>query len=128
MLKGIEVDILDDGSLDLPAEALRDLDVVVAAVHSRFNLSRDAQTRRILAALANPLVNILAHPVGRLIDSRDPYDVDMPQIIGTARLAGSGGRVEYTLGGGDQAPVPPGERHMKLRRDAVTFVVQTLPP
>lgn len=88
VLKGIEVDILEDGSLDLPDDVLGELDLVVAAVHSRFNLSREAQTRRILAALANPLVHILAHPTGRLIDSRDPYDVDMPRIIREARRRG----------------------------------------
>lgn len=88
LLKGIEVDILDDGSLDLPDAALAELDLVVAAVHSRFNLSREAQTRRILKALAHPLVSILAHPSGRLIDQRDPYDVDMPHIIRAARRRG----------------------------------------
>ncbi len=88
VLKGIEVDILEDGSLDLPDEVLAELDLVVAAVHSKFNLSREAQTRRILAALANPLVTILAHPSGRLIDRRDPYDVDMPRIIRAARRHG----------------------------------------
>lgn len=88
VLKGIEVDILEDGSLDLPDAALSELDVVVAAVHSRFNLARDAQTRRILGAVAHPLVNILAHPSGRLIDSRDPYDADMPRIIREARRHG----------------------------------------
>jgi DNA polymerase (family 10) len=88
VLKGIEVDILEDGRLDLPDAALGELDLVVAAVHSRFNLSREAQTRRILAAVAHPLVNILAHPSGRLIDSREPYDVDMPRVIREARKHG----------------------------------------
>lgn len=88
LLKGIEVDILDDGSLDLPDTALAELDLVVAAVHSRFNLSREAQTRRILKVLAHPLVSILAHPSGRLIDQRDPYDVDMPHVIRAARQRG----------------------------------------
>lgn len=88
VLKGIEVDILEDGSLDLPDEALAELDVVVAAVHSHFNLSREAQTRRMLRAMANPLVSILAHPSGRLIDSRDPYDADMPRLIREARRCG----------------------------------------
>ena len=77
LLTGIEVDVLDDGSLDLPDNALSTLDVVIAAVHSKFNLSRAKQTARILAALENPHVCILAHPLGRLIDEREPYDVDM---------------------------------------------------
>ena len=81
LLTGIEVDVLEDGSLDLPAGALESLDVVIAAVHSKFDLSRAAQTRRILAAIDQPKVKILAHPVGRLIDKREPYDVDMLAVI-----------------------------------------------
>jgi DNA polymerase (family 10) len=81
LLTGIEVDVLDDGSLDLPDKALAPLDVVIAAVHSKFDLPRAAQTRRILAALDHPKVSILAHPVGRLIDRREPYDVDMLAVI-----------------------------------------------
>jgi DNA polymerase (family 10) len=85
VLKGIEVDILEDGSLDLPDSILSRLDVVIAAVHSKFNLSRARQTDRILKALENPLVSMLAHPTGRLIDEREPYDADMPRIIRKAR-------------------------------------------
>jgi DNA polymerase (family 10) len=85
VLKGIEVDILEDGSLDLPESALAKLDIVVAAVHSRFDLPKPKQTQRILNALDNPLVRILAHPSGRLIDEREPYDADMEQIIRKAR-------------------------------------------
>jgi DNA polymerase (family 10) len=89
LLKGIEVDILEDGTLDLPDSVLRELDVVVAAVHSKFDLSRERQTARILKALDHPLVTMLAHPLGRLIDAREPYDVDMLKII---RKAASRGR------------------------------------
>ena len=85
VLKGIEVDILEDGALDLPDSVLAGLDVVVAAVHSRFDLPRAKQTQRILAALDNPLVSILAHPSGRLIEEREPYDVDMQKIIRKAK-------------------------------------------
>jgi len=81
LLTGIEVDVLEDGSLDLPDKALAPLAVVIAAVHSKFDLPRAAQTRRILAALDHPKVKILAHPVGRLIDRREPYDVDMLAVI-----------------------------------------------
>ncbi|HEU0201075.1 MAG TPA: PHP domain-containing protein, partial [Burkholderiaceae bacterium] len=77
LLTGIECDVLDDGGLDLPDSSLARLDVVIAAMHSKFNLSRAQQTARILAALDNPHVRILAHPLGRLIDVREPYDVDM---------------------------------------------------
>ena len=88
LLKGIEVDILEDGSLDLPDAALAKLDLVIAAVHSRFHLSRAAQTRRILTAMDSPHVRILAHPSGRLIGEREPYDVDMLQIVRKARERG----------------------------------------
>ena len=85
ILKGIEVDILDDGKLDLDDEALAQLDVVIASIHSRFNLSRKEMTLRICRALENPHVNILAHPTGRLLTKREPYPVDMEQVIKTAR-------------------------------------------
>jgi len=88
LLTGIEVDVLDDGTLDLPDSALAPLDVVIAAVHSKFDLSRAAQTRRVLAALDHPKVKILAHPVGRLIGRREPYDVDMLAVIRKCRTRG----------------------------------------
>jgi DNA polymerase (family 10) len=88
LLKGVEVDILEDGSLDLPDSILARLDLVIAAVHGRFNLSRARQTERILAAMERPYVSILAHPSGRLIDAREPYDVDMQQVIRKARACG----------------------------------------
>ncbi len=88
VLKGIEVDILEDGTLDLPDSALKKLDVVVAAVHSRFELPRAKQTERILRALDNEWVRILAHPSGRLIEERAPYDVDMQRIIRKAKERG----------------------------------------
>ena len=85
ILKGIEVDILEDGSLDLPDEVLGRLDLVVGAVHSRFNLSNRRQTERIMKAMDHPHFSILAHPSGRLIGRREPYDVDMLGIIRKAR-------------------------------------------
>jgi DNA polymerase (family 10) len=88
LLKGIEVDILDDGTLDLPDAVLSELDIVIAAVHSKFDLSRERQTDRILKALDHPLVAMLAHPLGRLIDVREPYDVDMLKIIRKAAKRG----------------------------------------
>ena len=84
ILKAIEVDILKDGSLDLPDDILRELDLVIGAVHSDFNLSRQKQTERILRAMDNPLFNILAHPSGRLINEREPYDVDLERLIEAA--------------------------------------------
>ena len=88
ILRGIEVDILQDGSLDLPDSSLAKLDIVVAAVHSHFDLPRQAQTERVVRALENRHVSILAHPTGRLIGEREPYDIDMDRVISTARKAG----------------------------------------
>jgi len=88
LLKGIEVDILEEGSLDLPDDVLGQLDLVVGAVHSQFHLSRAKQTARILRAMDHPHFTMLAHPSGRLIDRREPYDVDMLRIIRHARDRG----------------------------------------
>ena len=88
LLKGIEVDILEDGSLDLPDEVLGRLDLVIGAVHSKFHLSRARQTRRILKAMDHPHFTLLAHPTGRLLLEREPYDVDMNRIIRHARERG----------------------------------------
>lgn len=88
LLKGIEVDILEDGSLDLPDNVLARLDLVVGAVHSKFDLSRARQTERILRAMEHPCFTMLAHPTGRLIEKREPYDVDMLRIIRQAKKRG----------------------------------------
>ncbi len=88
LLKGIEVDILEDGRLDLPDAVLGRLDLVIGAVHSKFHLSRARQTRRILRAMDHPHFTLLAHPSGHLLLERAPYDVDMPRIIRHARERG----------------------------------------
>jgi DNA polymerase (family 10) len=88
ILKGIEVDILKDGRLDLPDPTLARLDVVVAAVHSFFDLPRDAQTERMVRAMENRHVSIIAHPTGRLIGEREPYEIDMDRVIAAARDTG----------------------------------------
>jgi DNA polymerase (family 10) len=88
VLKGIEVDILGDGSLDLPDAVLGRLDPVVGAVHSKLHPSPAEQTRRILRAMDHPHFSILAHPTGRPIDEREPYDVDMAGIVRHARDRG----------------------------------------
>ncbi len=88
LLKGIEVDILEDGSLDLPDEVLKELDIVVCSVHYKFNLSREKQTERIIRAMDNPYFNILAHPTGRIINKREPYDVDMEKLLEAAKERG----------------------------------------
>ena len=92
ILKGAEVDILDNGELDLDDATLAELDVVVAAVHSKFNLSRGAMTRRIIRAMRHPHVQILGHPTGRLIGTREPYQFDFDQVIEAA--AGEGVALE----------------------------------
>ncbi|HET7874382.1 MAG TPA: DNA polymerase/3'-5' exonuclease PolX [Methylomirabilota bacterium] len=88
VLAGSECDILQDGAMDYPDKVLAQLDVVVAAVHSRFKQPRTEMTRRICRALENPYVNILAHPTGRLIGSRDPYDVDLDEVFQAAKRHG----------------------------------------
>lgn len=84
VLKSIELDILEDGSLDLPDSVLKELDLTVCAVHYKFNLPSKKQTERILRAMDNPYFNILAHPSGRLINEREPYSVDMEKIAQAA--------------------------------------------
>jgi DNA polymerase (family 10) len=88
LLKGVEVDILEDGALDLPDAALSGLDLVVGAVHAKLELPRARQTERILAALDHPHFTILAHPSGRLINERAACDVDMLAIVRKARSRG----------------------------------------
>lgn len=88
LLKGIEVDILADGALDLPDPVLARLDLVVGAVHSHFDLSHARQTERILRAMDHPYFTLLAHPSGRLIGQRAPYEVDMLRIIRHAKQRG----------------------------------------
>ncbi|MBM4329950.1 MAG: DNA polymerase/3'-5' exonuclease PolX [Deltaproteobacteria bacterium] len=84
ILKGVEVDILPDGSLDLKDDILKECQVVLAAVHSRFNMEEGEMTRRIIKALKNPNVNILAHPTGRLILEREAYKVNLKEVIQAA--------------------------------------------
>jgi DNA polymerase (family 10) len=89
VLSGIEVDIRADGSLDLPREVLSDLDIVVAAVHSSMNQSEEKMTRRILGAIEDPDVDIIAHPTCRLLGEREPVAVDLE---GVAKAAAKGGK------------------------------------
>jgi len=88
ILKGLEVEILEDGTLDLPDAVLARLDLVVGTVHSYFNLSLEKQTERILRAMDHRYFSMLAHPTGRLIDEREPYQVDMTRVIHKARDRG----------------------------------------
>jgi histidinol phosphatase-like PHP family hydrolase len=88
VLKGIEVDILKDGSLDLPDEILKELDVVVCSVHYDRNLTKKQMTERIMKAMDNRYFNILAHPTGRLINERAPYEVDLEKVMEKAGETG----------------------------------------
>ncbi len=88
ILKSIEVDILENGELDLANDILKELDLVVGSVHSLFNLSREKQTERIMCAMDNPFFHILAHPSGRLIGEREAYDVDLERLLYAAKERG----------------------------------------
>ncbi|MBI2088042.1 MAG: DNA polymerase/3'-5' exonuclease PolX [Deltaproteobacteria bacterium] len=89
ILKGAEVNINKDGTLDIKDEVLGKLDVVGIAVHSHFNLPRKEMTERIIKAMHNPHADILFHPTGRVIQKREPYDVDMEAVIETAKETGT---------------------------------------
>ncbi|OPL16980.1 MAG: DNA polymerase III [delta proteobacterium ML8_D] len=88
LLKGIEVDILKDGTLDLPDTVLKELDVVVCSVHYHRGISRRQMTERVIRAMDNPYFNIFAHPTGRLINERQPYQIDLERIIEAANERG----------------------------------------
>ncbi len=90
IFKGIESDILPDGSLDYPENILEMFDIVVASVHSSFKMSRSDMTRRIIYALRSPFTTMLGHPTGRLLLARPPYEVDIPEII---EVAGGEGKI-----------------------------------
>ena len=81
ILKAIEVDILEDGSLDLPDGILARLDLRICSIHSHFGLSREKQTERIIRAMDNPNFSILAHPTGRRVGERSPYKVDLERVM-----------------------------------------------
>jgi DNA polymerase (family 10) len=84
ILKGIESDILADGALDYPDEVLADFDFVIGSVHSRFQMTEEEMTERLLRAVANPYLTILGHPTGRLLLSREGYAVDLKRVIDEA--------------------------------------------
>jgi DNA polymerase (family 10) len=88
VLNGAEVDILADGRLDLPDRILSRLDIVVAAVHYKFDLSRKLQTERIIRAMDNRHVSVIAHPTGRPIGERESYEVDIEAVVAVAADSG----------------------------------------
>ncbi len=84
VFQGVEVEILADGRMDYPDEVLSELDLVIASLHTSLRQPRDIITARLLKAIRNPHVDMIAHPTGRLIGSRDPADLDMDAILETA--------------------------------------------
>jgi DNA polymerase (family 10) len=89
LFAGVECDILRDGKLDFPDDVLAELDFVVASIHSVFNLSEAEMTKRVIRAMENPFVTILAHPTGRLLLKREPYSIDIPAVIDAAAATGT---------------------------------------
>src|SRR5213595_2811437 len=89
LFAGVECDILRDGSLDFDDDVLSELDFVVASIHSVFNLSEGEMTRRVIRAIENPFVTILAHPTGRLLLKREPYSIDIPAVLEAAAATGT---------------------------------------
>ncbi len=89
LLAGVEVDIRSDGRLDFADDILRQLDIVVASIHSGFRQGREQITGRLVAAMRNPYVSVIAHPTGRLIGERDPYEVDMAEVLKVAKETGT---------------------------------------
>jgi len=88
VLAGNEVDIRADGSLDYASSVLKDLDIVIASVHSRFKMEREEMTRRVVKAIESGFVDILGHPTGRIIGQRLPYELDMAGVLEAAKDAG----------------------------------------
>jgi len=88
LLNGVEVDIKADGSLDLPDDVLAEMDIVIASVHSSFMQARDVMTRRIIGAIENPHVDMIAHPTCRKIGEREPVDVDLEAVYNAAAKHG----------------------------------------
>jgi DNA polymerase (family 10) len=89
LFAGVECDILRDGKLDFDDEILSELDFAVASIHSVFNLSEAEMTKRMIRAMENPFITILAHPTGRLLLKRDPYLVDVPAVLEAAAATGT---------------------------------------
>jgi len=89
LLMGIEVDIRSDGRMDFSDEVLAKMDIVVASIHSGFRQSKEQLTKRLVSAMKNPYVSVIAHPTGRLIGERDPYEIDMDYILKIAKETGT---------------------------------------
>jgi DNA polymerase (family 10) len=121
ILKGTEIDIRSDGRLDLADEALAALDIVVASVHSGFKQTQEQITKRILSAIRNPCVSVIAHPTGRLIGERDAYAVDMEAVLKEAGKYGVAMEVNA-----NPLRLDLNDLHIKMAKDyGVSFVINT---
>jgi len=89
LFAGVECDILRDGTLDFDDETLAELDFVIASIHSAFNLTEAEMTQRVIRAMSNRYVTMLAHPTGRLLLKREPYAIDIPAVIEAAAQTGT---------------------------------------
>ena len=89
ILKGCEANILADGSIDIKDEVLAQMDFVIAGIHSQMKMSREEMTARIIKAMKNPNVDIIAHPTGRLINKREEYLIDFDEILKMAKETGT---------------------------------------
>jgi DNA polymerase (family 10) len=119
LLKGVEADILADGRLDYDQELLDRFDFVIASIHSRFKMNGDAMTQRVLRAMDDPHMTILAHPTGRLLLSRKPYDIDLDAVF--AKAVETGVAIEINA---DPHRLDLDWRHVKRGKEAgVTFAI-----
>jgi len=89
ILSGVEMDIRSNGTMDYPDEVLEKLDIVVASIHSGFRQTKEQLTKRLVSAMKNPFVSVIAHPTGRLIGERDAYEIDMEEFLRTAEDTGT---------------------------------------
>jgi DNA polymerase (family X) len=117
VLAGSEVNIMPDGSLDYDEDLLRELDWVIASVHTSFRISERAMTDRIIAAIDNPLVDCIGHLTGRLINRREPYEVDVERVVGAAARTGTMLEINGNPNRRDLS-----ERHARLAADAGVMI------
>jgi DNA polymerase (family X) len=121
VLAGSEVNVMPDGSLDYEEDLLRELDWVIASVHTSFNISPKAMTERIITAIENPLVDCIGHLTGRLINRREPYEVDVERVAEAAARTGTMLEINGNPNRRDLS-----ERHARLAADAgVTICIDT---
>lgn len=120
ILKGAEIDILDDGSLDYPDEILKKLDLVNISVHSKFSLDSKTQTARVIKAISNPYVTVLCHPTGRIVKQREPFLIDIVEVARAAKKYG----VALEINGSSRLDLSPGNAKLAKEQGA-QFVIST---